>query len=99
MTKTLICPKCRGTRILYIDRVADATYATNRWRPMQIAFGRPDWRVSGPDLSAKATGEVSAVACGTCGYTELYVKNPEAIVADGEYVKELRGPAHQGPYR
>lgn len=99
MKKTLLCPKCDGNRILYIHRVADANNHYDRWKPMLLAFCRPDWRTHSNDSSAEAVGELSAGVCRACGYTEFYVKNPEAIEPDGEFIKELVGPPRGNPYR
>lgn len=97
MKNTLVCPKCGGNRILYVDRVADAT-RTELWQPMRLAARRGDWRTHG-DHTMEAVGELSAGVCRACGYTEFYVKDPTAIEPDGIAIKELVGPPPRGPYR
>jgi hypothetical protein len=38
---------------------------------------------------SERAGELEAGVCRSCGYTELYTKDPGAIPIDGTYVREI----------
>lgn len=44
------------------------------------------------DKNLERAGEVEAAVCKRCGYTELYVRDPEEIPVDGNHVREAVGP-------
>jgi hypothetical protein len=57
-------------------------------------------RVVGDEEEFGAAGELTAVVCKNCGYTEFYVLDPESIKPDGKYVHEMNGSAPSaGPRR
>lgn len=84
MKQTLRCPKCGLNRILYVARVPDAHDSYQNYGPLfvaQVGGGR-----------GEVAGELEAGVCRACGYTEFYVKDPNAIPVDGRYVREVVGP-------
>ena len=83
MKQTMRCPKCQHNRILYIAEIADQMQrAANPYVKAKLAhIGR-----------GYAAGELEAGVCRSCGYTELYVKDPGSIPIDGQFVREIVGP-------
>ncbi|MEZ4222776.1 MAG: hypothetical protein R3B13_17680 [Polyangiaceae bacterium] len=95
------CPKCLFDRILYIACVADRygeSSANTGSVPMRIAhYTKQLGSVLGLAMTtSESAGELEAGVCRRCGYTEFYTKNPEDIVIDGKYVREL---VADQPYR
>jgi predicted nucleic-acid-binding Zn-ribbon protein len=98
MRKTGICPKCEHQHTLLVATVADMGEFATEVRPLHVARISMGQRMFGGEKLA-AVGELSAVVCKACGYTELYVQNPGSIPVDGKYVRE-RGPVPgTGPHR
>ncbi len=97
MLQDHVCPKCKYNRILYVAQVADhREYASF---PAKVAIARTGTGLLG-GVKTQGEGELSACVCRQCGYTELYTKDPQAIPIDGEFVRELVGPAPgETPYR
>ena len=96
MKTTHRCPKCQFDRILYITHVADryGEYATSEAStPMKIAHYRKQvGSVFGLAMTkTERAGELEAVVCRRCGYTEFYTKDPDQIIVDGTHVRELVG--------
>jgi predicted nucleic-acid-binding Zn-ribbon protein len=89
MKRTLRCPKCGHNRMLYVTHVAEqAQTCANPYTAAVLACTGGGY----------AAGELEAGVCRACGYTEFYVKDPNAIPVDGQYVREIVGP-EQPPYR
>lgn len=97
MKTTGRCPKCDHGRILYVACVADryGQHSTSDSTvPMRIAHYRQEHAkfLGFPITSSASSGELEAGVCRQCGYTEFYTKNPQHIVIDGKYVRELVAP-------
>ena len=98
MRKTGICPKCSHDHTLLVDRIADTGEWETDIRDMHLAVVYQGKRFFGDEKLERA-GKLSAVVCRACGFTELYVKDPERIPVDGTSIVE-RGPAPStGPHR
>jgi len=94
MKTTHRCPKCQHDRILYIAHVADRYGSHPNAEasvPMKIAHYTKDVAtLLGVALTrSERAGELEAGVCPRCGYTELYVKQPQDIIVDGVNVREL----------
>lgn len=93
MKTTHRCPKCNHDHILYIATVADR-YGENSTSdasvPMKIAhIVKPITFLGIAATTTDRAGELEAGVCRSCGYTELYTKDPGAIPIDGTYVREV----------
>lgn len=97
MRKSHVCPKCRHNKVLLIQDVADKGEVATELRPMHIAIAYTGLTFFGGE-KREAAGKLSAAVCKSCGYTELYTRDPDQIPVDGEYVREVTGP-EQTPYR
>ena len=98
MRKTGICTKCSNNQLLHVGAVADTGEFSSEIREMNLAILFTGVGFFGDEKRASA-GRLSAVVCKKCGYTELYVLDPESIVPDNRYVSEIIGPASGGPHR
>jgi predicted nucleic-acid-binding Zn-ribbon protein len=90
MRKTGICLKCSHNQLLYVGAVADTGEFASEIRPMRLAVILTGRGLFGAEKLGRA-GQLSAVVCKSCGYTEFYVLDPESIKPDGEYVHEING--------
>ena len=98
MRKSGICPKCSHNQLLHVGAVADTGEFASDIRPMYLAMLFTGTGFFGDEKNVRA-GRLSAVVCKGCGYTELYVLDPDAIQPDGRYVTELSGPRSTSPHR
>ena len=98
MRKTGICPKCTHNQLLHVGAVADTGEYEEQVRPMYLAMLFTGIGFFG-DEKTKRAGQLTAVVCQGCGYTELYVLDPKSITPDGKYVTEIRGPVSTSPHR
>ena len=98
MRKTGICPKCSGNQLLHVGAVADTGEFDTVMRPMYLAMLFTGHGFFG-DEKTKRAGKLTAVVCKGCGYTELYVVDPETIEPDGKYVTDMSGPRSTTPHR
>lgn len=89
MKTTHVCPKCRGTRLLLVDRMPDAS-DNGGWDELKVARTTRKG-VFGFEL-LDAVGALSAIVCRECGYTELYTNGADQIPVDGTHVREITGP-------
>ena len=92
MRKTGICPKCSNNRLLHVGAVADTGEFPSDIRSMQLAVMVSGHGMFGGEKLTRA-GQLTAVVCKSCGYTELYVLDPDSIKPDGKYVHELNSSA------
>lgn len=96
MKRTHRCPKCAHNRILYIAQVADLDdrKSSSHASPMKLARIEKELGsvFGGQTSSIDVAGEIEAGMCRSCGYVELYVKDPASIPVDGRLVRELVGP-------
>ncbi len=105
MKDTHLCPRCGHNHILLVEQIADQVKFSRSgtsggayayWDAMVLA------RLKSERGEVTVAGFLEATCCRSCGYTELYTKNPADIPIDGKYVKELVGPeppAHPSPRR
>lgn len=98
MRKTGICTKCSNNQLLHVGAVADTGEYSSEIREMHLAILFTGIGFFGDEKRASA-GRLSAVVCRKCGYSELYVLDPESITPDNKYVTEIVGPASTGPLR
>jgi predicted nucleic-acid-binding Zn-ribbon protein len=98
MRKTGICPKCTHNQLVHIGGVADTGDSAFEIRAMHLAIVSTGTSLFGGEERRRA-GRLSAVMCRGCGYTELYVLDPESVQPDGKYITELNGPSSNEPYR
>ncbi|MFT3697064.1 MAG: hypothetical protein QM831_28235 [Kofleriaceae bacterium] len=93
-----ICPKCKHNRILLVANIPDndGEYGD---KPLRVAFAFTGTGFFGGDKTTPV-GHLRACVCRRCGYTELYVDEPDKIPIDGRYISELVGPEPEdSPYR
>jgi predicted nucleic-acid-binding Zn-ribbon protein len=113
MKTSEICPKCKNNRLLHVTHVADRVGESGGGRLDHGLEERREigqffpWRIArlkNPDggifeSHVMAAGLVEAFICRRCGLTELYTRDPEAILVDGELVRAIDGPPSGAPYR
>ena len=88
MRKSGICPKCSNNQLMHVGAVPDIGHY-NEIRPMRLAMAFTGVGWFGKKV--EPAGQLTAVVCRKCGYTEFYVLDPESISPDGEYVHEIGG--------
>ena len=100
MRKTGICPKCSHNRLIHVGSVADtgSTQYHSHIEDMHLAVLVTGIGFFG-DEKRESVGKLSAIMCRRCGFTELYVLDPESVQPDGKYITELAGPPPAAPYR
>ena len=86
MRQKSICPKCECTEILEIAEVPDKGEFEQEVRKLNVATISKGRSLFGSDRK-RAVGDLRAVVCRRCGYTEFYTRNPQSIPVDGKYVK------------
>lgn len=77
------CVKCGSRRIFYSSAIMDRGSGNVA---MPLAIGRAD------AISAHEVGQFEVYVCRRCGYSEMYVKNPEELEkrAPGEASQEFK---------
>jgi predicted nucleic-acid-binding Zn-ribbon protein len=75
MRRKHVCPKCGHNEILYVPQIADRD-DRDIVRPIVFHVVHYDWR---DDMEL---GKISAYACRSCGYTELYTKDIDKLPVD-----------------
>lgn len=98
MRKTGICPKCTHNQLLHIGAVADTGEFDTNIRAMHLAIAFTGIGFFGDEKTQRA-GKLSAMMCRRCGFTELYVLDPNMVVPDGKYITEISGPQSTSPHR
>ncbi|MBX3129968.1 MAG: hypothetical protein KF718_24845 [Polyangiaceae bacterium] len=89
MKHTQRCPKCECSSLLFLREIADATAA--------FGAGVGAWMLARlPDGTTR--GHVQALICRGCGFTELYVYDPDSIPVDGTVVTRVASP-QTSPFR
>src|SRR5438105_137277 len=88
--KDRCCPKCGCTEIVEGGRIYEDT--GRRWRNLGVTvYANPDaWLFTG-----EVTSTLTVSVCGSCGYAELYVKNPQALLE--AYRKQPRPAEEKQP--
>src|SRR5688500_8860284 len=98
MRKTGICAKCSHNQLVHVGAVADTGELDSAIREMHLAIVFVGHGFFG-DEKRERVGKLSAVVCKRCGFTELYVLDPESIRPDNKYVTEMSGPTSTTPHR
>lgn len=99
MRKSGICPKCTSNQVLHVGAVADTAGKYGGIHShMYLAIMVTGQGLLGGDKES-TVGRVSAVMCRQCGFTELYVIDPENVRPDGKYITDLSGPKSTTPHR
>lgn len=98
MRKSGICTKCGHNQLLHVGAVADTGEFESEIRSMHLAVMFTGTGFFGDEKTTRA-GKLSAVVCKGCGFTELYVLDPQSIKPDGKYVTEMSGPTPTSPHR
>ncbi|MBX7218954.1 MAG: hypothetical protein K1Y36_03335 [Blastocatellia bacterium] len=71
-----VCPKCNSTQVIPEVQVFDQGQYSDTHLKVAL-HEKPDaWLFKGTHL-----GVLKAWICGTCGYTELYLANPQELYA------------------
>ena len=96
MRDTGICPKCRNNQLVHVGSVADVGHAGGIAEMYLAVVHVGDGFFN--EIRARA-GKLSAVVCRRCGFTELYVLDPDRLQPDGKYITEVTGPSPSGPVR
>jgi predicted nucleic-acid-binding Zn-ribbon protein len=88
MKQSRRCPKCGGEHLLHVLRALNSQKynATS-----VIGLAMRGTALAGAVLGLEP-GALEAMVCKGCGFLELYVREPDAIVADGQTVVELSPP-------
>lgn len=75
MQDSEMCPKCKSTQVIKRARIADRGHGNATTDLCVELYENPDAMIF------KGTRRVPlrAWVCGSCGYTELYVDNPEDL--------------------
>jgi hypothetical protein len=83
---------------VHIGGVADTGEHDSSIRPMYLAIVYTGEGFFGDELTTRA-GRLSAVMCKGCGFTELYVLDPQNVQPDGRYIADMSGPRSSTPHR
>lgn len=71
------CPKCQSTDVIPEVRVIDHTHLNQPLDLSATVYTNPEaWVFKGP-----VSHRFKAKVCGTCGYTEFYVEDPQGLLA------------------
>jgi predicted nucleic-acid-binding Zn-ribbon protein len=81
--KPTTCPKCRSQKIIPDVSIEDRGMSNVPWNLSVRVEEKPDALL----FKGRHTDILKAWVCGECGYTELYVENPQALYA--AYTKAL----------
>lgn len=98
MRKTGICPKCTHNELVHVGAVADTGEYPSEIRDMYLAVVYMGDGFFGGEKRERA-GKLSAIVCRRCGFTELYVVDPQSLQIDGKYITKINGPDPSGPFR
>jgi hypothetical protein len=87
MKSSNVCPKCGHHEILFFPQIADRD-DKDRVRPLVAHVTHYDWK------DDEEIGVLQAYVCRSCGFTELYTTEPQAIpIKKLPKVKVLKGTA------
>lgn len=86
MRKTKTCPKCECKKLLRIEWVADARDGLTGRANLAVRFEGHSFL---GNEQKRAVGDLEAVMCSECGYTEYYCTNPKDITPDGKFISWL----------
>lgn len=88
MRKTKTCPKCNGKKLLSIDAVPDDQGGGSDARQAHLAIRHEGYSFMGNE-KRRTVGNLQAVMCSECGFTEFYCANPTEIQPDGKLISWL----------
>ena len=88
MRKTKVCPKCDCKKLLHITAVADWGEGSMTPRQALLAVRFEGHSFMGNE-KLRGVGNLEAVTCSECGYTEYYVANPADLQPDGKNITWL----------
>jgi len=86
--KTKICPKCQCKKLLLVVAVADWGEGTTTPRQAKLAVRHEGYSFVGNEKK-RAVGNLEAVTCSECGYTEYYVTDAKDLEPDGKNIMWL----------
>lgn len=87
MRTTKSCPKCDSKKLLSIDVVPDDQGGLDA-RQAHLAIRHEGYSFMGNE-KRRTVGNLQAVMCSECGYTEFYCANPAEIQPDGKLISWL----------
>lgn len=85
MKKTKICPKCDCKKLLRIDWVADYGGSDGGSAKASLAIRHEGYSFMGNE-KRKLVGELEAITCSECGYTEYYCLDAKKIEPDNKFI-------------
>jgi predicted nucleic-acid-binding Zn-ribbon protein len=88
MRKSKKCPECECTKILVIQNVADSGGSGSGHTPARLAIRHEGYSFMGNEKKT-SVGDLNAVMCSECGYTEFYCVNPQAVQPDNKLITWL----------
>ena len=86
MRKTKTCPKCGCKKLLNIAMVADMGDGAPYAAKLTVRFEGHSFL---GNEKRRTVGDLQAVTCSECGYTEHYVDNPKQLEPDGKNITWL----------
>jgi len=88
MRKTKTCPKCDCKKLLAIARVADERGSGGSTVQASLGIRHEGYSFVGNE-KLRAVGNLEAVTCSECGYTELYCADLKDVQPDGKFITWL----------
>ena len=90
MRRTHRCPKCDHGEVLYIPELRDSNYDRMAVAGRYSVYSK--W-------SPAEQGGIEAYMCRACGYTELYVREPDKLDASLIKGAKVLSAGPRSPYR
>ena len=88
MRKTKTCPKCDCKKLLRIEWVADSRGSGSADAKASLAIRHEGYSIMGNEKHA-TVGDLEAITCSECGYTEYYCINVKDVQPDGKFITWL----------
>ena len=88
MRTTKTCPKCECKKLLNIARVADSRGGGGSATQASLGIRYEGHSFIGNEKQ-RVVGNLEAVTCSQCGYTELYCANLDEVQPDGKFITWL----------
>jgi predicted nucleic-acid-binding Zn-ribbon protein len=88
MRKTKTCLKCQCKKLLHIAAVADWGDGTTVPLQAKLAVRHEGYSFMGNE-KRRGVGNLEAITCSECGYTEYYVTDPKDVVPDDKNIRWL----------
>ncbi len=85
------CPKCQNQHLLYVPQIADRfgdSAAHELSTPMKVVHSAKtkELMFGVKAVTTSRAGELEAVICRGCGYTEFYTRDVAELEIDGVHV-------------